>query len=36
MKGYEEITSKATTKSILEKIKEIEKRGRYVEEREEK
>jgi TP53 regulating kinase-like protein len=36
MKGYEKITGKATMKSILEKIKEIEKRGRYVEEREEK
>jgi TP53 regulating kinase-like protein len=36
MKGYEKITGKRTMKSILEKIKEIEKRGRYVEEREEK
>ena len=35
-KGYEEITGKTTMKNILEKIKEIEKRGRYVEEREEK
>ena len=36
MKGYEKITGKMTMKSILEKIEEIERRGRYVEEREEK
>jgi TP53 regulating kinase-like protein len=36
MEGYEKITGKTTMKSTLEKIKEIEKRGRYVEEREEK
>ena len=35
MKGYEKTTSKMTMKTIMEKIKEIEKRGRYVEEREE-
>jgi len=35
MKGYEKITGKAAINSILEKIREIEKRGRYVEEREE-
>ena len=36
MKGYEKIIGKTVMRSILEKIKEIEKRGRYVEEREER
>jgi TP53 regulating kinase-like protein len=36
MKGYEKVIGKTTVKYILEKIREIEKRGRYVEEREEK
>ena len=36
MEGYGKITGRATMKSILEKIREIEKRGRYIEEREER
>ncbi len=36
MDGYEKIVGKKTMESVLEKIKEIEKRGRYVAEREER
>jgi TP53 regulating kinase-like protein len=36
MEGYAEIVGKETAKDVLEKIKEIEKRGRYVTEREER
>jgi len=33
MEGYEKVMGKETTKNVLEKIKEIEKRGRYIVER---
>ena len=36
MSGYERVVGITVMKSILEKIEEIEKRGRYVEEREER
>jgi TP53 regulating kinase-like protein len=36
MNGYEKIIGMAMMRSILEKIENIEKRGRYVEEREER
>jgi len=36
MDGYERIVGKETMETVLEKIKEIEKRGRYVAEREER
>jgi len=36
MEGYTEVVGKEATKNVLEKIKEIEKRGRYVAEREER
>jgi TP53 regulating kinase-like protein len=36
MNGYEKIVGKKTMENVLEKIKEIEKRGRYVAEREER
>jgi TP53 regulating kinase-like protein len=36
MDGYEKIVGKETMESVLEKIKEIERRGRYVAEREER
>jgi len=36
MEGYEKSVGKEITESVLEKIKEIEKRGRYVAEREER
>jgi len=36
MEGYAEIVGKETAKDVLEKIKEIERRGRYVAEREER
>jgi Kae1-associated kinase Bud32 len=35
MEGYTKIVGKETAKDVLEKIKEIEKRGRYVAKREE-
>jgi TP53 regulating kinase-like protein len=36
IEGYAKIVGKETTKDVLEKIKEIEKRGRYMTEREER
>jgi TP53 regulating kinase-like protein len=36
LQGYQEIVGKDEAKNVLEKIKEIEKRGRYVAEREER
>lgn len=36
IKGYAEVLGAATSKSVLDKIGEIEKRGRYVAERKEK
>jgi TP53 regulating kinase-like protein len=36
IEGYEKSVGKETMKSVLEKIKEIEKRGRYIAEREER
>ena len=36
MEGYEKIVGKETMKNVLEKIREIEMRGRYVAERKER
>jgi TP53 regulating kinase-like protein len=36
MEGYAEIVGKEIAKDVLEKIREIERRGRYVAEREER
>jgi len=36
MKGYGKVVGKETAKNVLEKIKEIERRGRYVAERKER
>ena len=33
MKGYEKIVGKKMAKEVLEKVREIERRGRYVSER---